>query len=82
MRIVPQLDTYPRIVRFGQTALGKAVLLVAFAVGLRINSGFLYPHAWQEITGAVALMTYFPARRRLLRSLLSALHMSFHVVEL
>jgi hypothetical protein len=75
VRIVPQLDTYPRIVRFGQTALGKAVLLVAFAVGLRLNSGFLYPHAWQEFTGAVALMTYFPARRRLLLSLLSALHM-------
>lgn len=75
MRVVPQLDTYPRMVRFGQTALGKAVLLVAFAVGLRLNTGFLYPHAWQELTGAVALMTYFPARRRLLLSLLSVLYM-------
>ena len=75
MRVVPQLDTYPRMVRFGQTALGRAVLLVAFAVGLRLNAGFLYPHAWQELTVAVALMTYFPARRRLLLSLLSALHL-------
>lgn len=65
MKIVPQLDNYPRLVSFGQTALGKAVLLTAFAGLLFANRA----HLWIEITAAAALTAYFPARRRLLLSI-------------
>jgi hypothetical protein len=65
MKIVPQFDTYPRLVTFGQTALGKAVLAVAFAAGLAANG----LDSWLATGLAVALVAYFPARRRLLLSI-------------
>jgi hypothetical protein len=74
MKIVPQLDTYPWLVSFGQTALGKAALIGAFAGGLlaiRLDS-------WMEMTGAVALVAYFPARRRLLVSAAALYWLFFH----
>ncbi|MBZ5634716.1 MAG: hypothetical protein LAO55_16460 [Acidobacteriia bacterium] len=74
MRIVPQLDAYPRLVSFGQTALGKAVLLGAFAGGLFFNR----LDSWIEITAAVAAMTYFPARRRRLVSMAALYWLVFH----
>ncbi|MGA3017520.1 MAG: hypothetical protein ABSF62_10410 [Bryobacteraceae bacterium] len=74
MKIVPQLDTYPRLVSFGQTALGKAALLGAFAWWLLVNR----LNTWIEITVAVALMAYFPARRRLLASIGALYWLFFH----
>jgi hypothetical protein len=64
LKIVPQLDKYPWLVSFGQTALGKAALLGAFAAALALNR----VNSWIELTAAMALMAYFPARRRLLAS--------------
>jgi hypothetical protein len=74
MKIVPQLDTYPRLVSFGQMALGKAVLLVAFAVGLLVN----HVDSWIEMTVAMALISYFPARRRVIVSIAALNWLLFH----
>ena len=74
IKIVPQLDTYPRLVSFGQTALGKAALLGIFAGGLLVNRLDL----WIEITVIVAVMAYFPARRRLLTSMAGLYWLFFH----
>lgn len=74
MKIVPQLDKYQRLVSFGQSAFGKPVLLTAFLVGLyviRVASPL-------ELTAAIALMTYFPARRRLLLSFATLYWLLFH----
>src|SRR5450631_1446913 len=74
MKIVPQLDKYSSLVSLGQTALGKAVLILAFAVGLfavRVDS-------WIELTAAVALAAYIPSRRRLLVSLATLYWLAFH----
>jgi hypothetical protein len=69
VKIVPQLDTYPHLVSFGETALGKAVLLAVFGGLLRLY----HIDWWMETTIAVGLMAYFPGRRRLLVSI-AALH--------
>ena len=74
MKIVPQLDTYPKLVRFGQTIPGKAVLLGAFAAGLFA----VKVETWIELTAAVVLITYFPARRRLLVSVATLYWLFFH----
>jgi hypothetical protein len=74
MKIVPQIDSYPRLVSFGQTALGKAVLIGAFAGGLFVNR----LDSWIEITAAIAVMAYFPARRRLLASMAALYWLFFH----
>jgi hypothetical protein len=74
IKIVPQLDKYPQIVSFAQTALGKAVLLGAFAVELLVN----HVNAWIGLTVAMALMTCFPTRRRLLVSVAGLYWLFFH----
>ncbi len=74
IKIVPQLDTYPRLVSFGQTALGKAALLGVFAGGLLGNR----LDSWIEMTAIVAVMAYFPARRRLLTSMAGLYWLFFH----
>ena len=74
MRIVPQFDTYPRLVNFGQSASGKAVLLGVFALGLVAG----HERLWVEMTAAVALMTYFPAQRRLIASCGALYWLIFH----
>jgi hypothetical protein len=74
MKIVPQIDANPRLVSFGQTALGKAALIAAFAAGL-----FVYgADSWIEIAAAIALMACFPARRRLLASMVALYWLFFH----
>jgi hypothetical protein len=74
LKIVPQLDTYPRLVSFAQTPLGIAALLGAFAGGLLIN----HVNSWIEMTAAVALMAIYPVRRRLLTSLTAMYWLFFH----
>ena len=37
LRVIPQLDTYPRVVQYAQTGAGKLLMLAVFAVGLRIH---------------------------------------------
>jgi|CZKZ01.1.fsa_nt_gi hypothetical protein len=74
MKIVPQLDTYPRLVTFGQTTVGKAVLVGAFAIGLFADR----VDAWIGLTVAIALITCFPSRRRLLLSMATLYWLAFH----
>lgn len=35
-RLIPRIETYPAVVSFVQTPLGKVVLLVAFGLGMRV----------------------------------------------
>ena len=69
MKIVPQLESYPWLVTFGQSKFGKPMLIAAFA-------GLLYVNQvdWCiETTVAVGLAAYFPTWRRLIVSV-AALH--------
>lgn len=74
MKIVPQLDRSPRLVSFAQTAPGKLLLLAAFACGLAINKA----EWWPEIVAALACITFWPARRRLLTSVAALCWMLLH----
>jgi hypothetical protein len=74
IKIVPQLDKYPKLVSFGQTAVGQAALLGAFAAGLVAN----HVSMWIEMTVAMALIVLFPARRRLLVSVAGMYWLFFH----
>jgi hypothetical protein len=58
-RIIPQLDTYPSVVRFAQTAAGKVLLLGLAAAGF-------YEHRidWRLFTLALFATTFFPTYRR------------------
>lgn len=73
-RIVPQLDTYPALVRFAQTPFGRAVLLAIFAAGLFANQ----THSWIELAVAAGIVAYFPAQRRLLLTLTTLYWLVFH----
>ena len=61
-RIIPRIETYPGIISFVQTPLGKTVLLASFALGLR----FLLPDLRTElgVMFPIALVTFFPDYRR------------------
>lgn len=63
---------------FGQTALGHAALLGAFAAGLVAN----HVSSWIEMTVAMTLMVLFPARRRLLVSVAGLYWLLFHSTRL
>jgi hypothetical protein len=58
--LVPRIDTYPRVVRFAQSSLGKLTVLAIFAVGLRLHG----KPWWSEMTAMFAATTFWPARRR------------------
>jgi hypothetical protein len=74
VKIIPQLDTDPRLVGFGQTAPGKAAMLGAFALLLLAN----HVNLWIELTLALVPIAYFPARRRLLASMAALYWLFFH----
>jgi hypothetical protein len=67
MKIVPQLDTYPRLIRLVQTPAGRLACLVAFALLLLLNGN---PY-WMELSLLSGLMGVFPRHRRKLLSLLA-----------
>lgn len=60
-RLIPRLETYPAVVSFAETIAGKVVLLVLFGAGLAYTNKH-----WLALTLCLALVTFFPARRRLL----------------
>ena len=60
--LVPRIDTYPRVVRFAQSTLGRLAMLAIFAVGLRLHGKAW----WLEMTAILAATTFWPARRRAL----------------
>lgn len=61
LRIIPPIETYPAVVAFAQTALGKATMLSVFALGLSF-----YMAQWKAMTLWLLLITLMPHRRRLL----------------
>src|SRR5579872_7376168 len=65
MRVVPQLDRYPRLIALVQTPPGKLAALLAFAILLFLDGESLY----LEIAAIAAVLSFFPNYRR---SLLSA----------
>lgn len=77
MKLIPQIDTYPKLIAFSQTTKGKATLLTVFAAGLFINR----VHFWIEISVALAMITYLPSRRRLILSLVSVYWILRHSVN-
>jgi hypothetical protein len=74
MKIIPQIDTYPRLVSFCQTPLGKLVLLAAFAVGLIVNQVL----EWPALTVVAGAISFFPRHRRLLLSVGALYWLIFH----
>lgn len=60
-RLIPRIDTYPRIVAFAQTDVGKIVLLILFGLGLAYSK-----QAWLALTLWLTLITFLPDRRRML----------------
>ena len=61
-RLIPRIETYPAVVSFVQTPLGKIVLLVVFGLGMRV----FIPDLWSVSTLMVplALITFLPEYRR------------------
>ena len=60
-RLIPAIDTYPRMVALAQTKLGKGLLLTLFAVGLRLR---FEPMAALAMTAILAATTFLPNYRR------------------
>ena len=74
MRVVPQLDTYPRLVALTQTPLGKVAATVAFGVLLLLNG---QPLALQ-IGAIVAILSFLPEYRRAIISAATLGWLLFH----
>jgi hypothetical protein len=72
-RLIPRVDTYPAVVAFAQTIIGKLVLLAMFGLGLAYGS-----KDWRILTLCLALITFLPAQRRILVTI-SALLFAFIV---
>jgi hypothetical protein len=60
-RLIPRIDTYPRVIAFAQTPGGKIVLLVLFGLGLTYSKS-----AWWPLIPWLLLITMLPHRRRIL----------------
>lgn len=60
-RLIPQLDTYPKVVDFAETAPGKIVMLAVFAAGLAS-----YTNNWLSISIFLTAMTFLPQFRAIL----------------
>jgi hypothetical protein len=60
-RLIPRIDTYPAVVSFAQTIIGRLVLLALFGLGLAYAST-----DWLILILCLALITFLPAQRRML----------------
>jgi len=74
MRLVPQLDTYPRLVTLAQTPLGKIAATTAFGLLLVLNGEPLA----LEIAAIVAILSFVPAHRRVIVSAATLCWLLFH----
>jgi hypothetical protein len=61
LRLIPRLETYPVVVSFGQTILGKLTILATFGIALWYTN-----EHWPLLIVLLALMTALPKYRRLL----------------
>lgn len=64
-RIIPRIETWPWVISFVQTPLGKAVLLAAFAIGLR----YFIPTGEMILVGPIAVITFLPEFRHFILAL-------------
>jgi hypothetical protein len=60
-RLIPRIETYPAVVSFAQTLLGKLMLLILFALGLAYNH-----ESWGPLVFFLTLITFLPSQRRIL----------------
>src|SRR5579864_6043810 len=61
-RLIPRVETYPKVVSFAQTSAGKLVMLAAFGLGMRFyisDSAFVVMLAF-----IFGIMTFIPEYRR------------------
>ncbi len=84
MRIVPQLDTYPKLIAFAQTPAGKVAAVAAFAVLLRLArmpfGSIRTPVV--ELAVIVGILSFFPQHRRLLVSAATLYYLVRHAGSL
>jgi hypothetical protein len=69
-RIIPPLETYPRLVDFATTGCGKVLLVLVFALGFRItevSNQTTYEQTvvppWWLLSAALLALSFWPARR-------------------
>lgn len=60
-RLIPALDTYPKVVDFAQKLPGKILLLAVFSAGLSFRTG-----SWPHLSAFLAAMTFLPQFRPML----------------
>jgi hypothetical protein len=60
-RLIPRIEKYSWAVSFAQTIIGKLILLGLFGLGLAYAA-----HTWVPLILCLALISFFPSRRRLL----------------
>jgi len=70
-RLIPRIETFPRVVSFAQTTLGRITILAAFGLGLRYFSPNLL--SAMPFTLLLALMTFMPERRRFILAIVPIL---------
>ena len=72
-RIIPPLDTYPKVVDFAQKVPGKILLLAVFSAGL----SFRFDN-WVQLSVFISAMTFLPQIRPILLTIatLSSLYMA------
>jgi len=59
-RLIPRIETYPEVVSFAQTDIGKITLLGIFAIGLWQSHPF-----WEVLVVLLAVVTLLPRYRRM-----------------
>jgi hypothetical protein len=60
-RLIPRIETYPRVLLFAQTIAGKLAILALFGIG----AYYLLPH-WKPLILCLAVITALPQYRRIL----------------
>lgn len=65
-RIIPRIETYPLVMKFAKTALGKMVILALFALGLRFAM-----KDWLPLSLGLVVITFVPLQRRILLTILT-----------
>src|SRR5260370_38277081 len=74
MGVVPQLETYPRLVALVQTPAGRVAAAAAFGLLLLLNG---QPLAL-EISAVVAILSFAPEHRRMIVSAATLAWLLFH----
>ena len=65
-RLIPRIETFPRVVTFAQTVTGKLVLLASFGLGLRFFESYVVV---LQLVLPLGLITFLPEYRRFVLAL-------------